>query len=147
MLRSARAEQQTTVSRACHLLVFSVGGRQLAVKTDEVGGISGWQGSIPVPSRTPFVSAVVRQDSAVLPVFNLAGLLQVVAQGEDLLCLTAKQRQGLMAICIDAEMPVLHTVDISAITPYRGHDLKAVGCFSNGLDEVPIISLGQLGSA
>ena len=84
---------------------------------------------------------------AVLPVFNLAGLLQVVAQGEELLCLTAKQRNGMMAICIDADMPVLYTVEVSAIAPYRGHEFKAVGTFLNGLDEVPILSLAQLGTA
>ncbi len=147
MLRSARAEQKTATSRTCNLLVFSVGGRALAAKTDEVGGISNWEGSIPVPSRTPFVTAVVRKDDAVLPVFNLAGLLQVVAQGEELLCLTAKQRNGMMAICIDADMPVLYTVEVSAIAPYRGHEFKAVGTFLNGLDEVPILSLAQLGTA
>jgi chemotaxis signal transduction protein len=147
MLRSARTEKTRTESRTCHLLVFSVGGRYLAVKTDEVGGISSWNGSIPVPSRTPFVSAVVRKDDVVLPVFNLAGLLKVVVQGDELLCLTAKQRQGMMAICIDAEMPVLHTLDTSSVTAYRGRDLNAVGSFLSGLDEIPIISLAQLGTA
>jgi chemotaxis signal transduction protein len=129
------------------LLVFSVGGRHLAVKTDEVAGISGWTQSIPVPSRTPFVSAVVRHEDIVLPVFNLAGLLQVVVQGDEPLCLTAKQNQGMMAICIDEEMPVLQTLDTSAVTAYRGRDLKAIGSFLNGLDEIPIISLAQLGTA
>ena len=147
MLRSSRTEQKRTESRAYHLLVFSVGGRHLAVKTDEVGGISTWNGCIPVPSRTPFVSAVVRQDDAVLPVFNLAGFLHVVVQGDEPLCLTAKQRQGMMAICIDGEMPVLHTLEVSAIVPYRGRELNAVGSFLNGLDEIPIISLAQLGNA
>ena len=147
MLRSTRGERTKTASRSCHLLAFSVGGRQLAVKTDEVAGISGWKGSISVPSRTPFVSAVVRQDAVVLPVFNLAGLLRVAVQGDELLCLTAKHRDGLMAICIDAEMPVLHTLDVTAIKAYRGNEFKAVGTFTNGFDEIPIISLAQLGSA
>jgi len=147
MLRSTRSEQKAVASRTCNLLTFSVGGRHLAVKTDEVGGISSWKGSLPVPSRTPFVSAVVRQDDRVLPVFNLAGLLRVVAQGEELLCLTAKQQQGMMAICIDAEMPELHTLEVSAITPYRGHDVRAVGSFLHGLDVIPILSLAQLGTA
>jgi hypothetical protein len=93
------------------------------------------------------VSAVVRQEDAVLPVFNLAGLLHVVVQGDEPLCLTAKQRHGMMAICIDEEMPVLHTLDVSTVSPYRGRELNAVGSFLNGLDEIPIISLTQLGSA
>jgi hypothetical protein len=53
----------------------------------------------------------------------------------------------MMAICIDAEMPVLHTLEVSAITPYRGHELKAVGSFLHGFDEIPILSLAQLGTA
>jgi hypothetical protein len=44
-------------------------------------------------------------------------------------------------------MPVLQTLDTSAVTAYRGRDLKAIGSFLNGLDEIPIISLAQLGTA
>jgi chemotaxis signal transduction protein len=147
MLRSVRGEQGKAVSRSCHLLVFSVGGRQLAVKTEEVAGLAGWKGSIPIPSRTPYVSAVVRQDAAVVPVFSLAEFLRVTVQGDELLCLTAKHRLGAMAICIDAAMPALHTIDPADMKAYRGNEFAAVGMFVNGLDEIPIISLAQLGSA
>jgi chemotaxis signal transduction protein len=129
------------------LLIFSVGGRRLAVKTDEVAGISEWRGSIPVPSRTQFVSAVVRKDKEVFPVFDLAGLLHVRVKGEELLCLTAKHHLGAVAICIDEDMPVLHTVDASAIQAFRGGEFEAIGSFSSGLDQIPIISLAKLGSA
>jgi len=147
MLRSANGSHQKPASRSCKLLVFSVGGRRLAAKTDEVAGISVWKESIPVPSRTPFISAVIRQDQNILPVFDLAELLRVSVRGDCLLCLTAKHPRGTMAICIDQEMPVLHTLDLAAIQTYRGEEFPSIGSFSSGLDEIPILSLSKLGSA
>lgn len=147
MLRGAGGRQQKVSSRSCHLLMFTVGGRRLAAKADEVGGISAWNGSLTVPSRTPFVSAVVRQDRSLFPVFNLAELLRVTVQGEQALCLLAKQPGGTMAICIDEEMPSLHTLDAASIHPYQGNEFPAVGSFSMGFEEVPIISLARLGAA
>ncbi len=147
MLRSSLQRKQKAGPQSCPLLIFSVGGRRLAVKTDEVAGISAWKGSIPVPSRTPFVSAVVRKDKDVFPVFDLAELLHVTVKGEELLCLTAKHHRGAMAICIDEDMPVLHTLDAAAIQAYRGGEFEAIGSFANGLDQIPIISLAKLGSA
>jgi chemotaxis signal transduction protein len=126
--------------------VFSVGGRRLAAKTDEVAGISEWKESIPVPSRTPFISAVVREDQVVLPVFDLAELLHVSARGDYLLCLKAKHPRGTMAICIDEKMPILHTLDFATIQPCREREFCSIGSFSSGLDEIPIISLSKLGS-
>lgn len=52
-----------------------------------------------------------------------------------------------MAICIDEEMPVLHSLDIAKIQTYRGQDLDAAGCFADEFEEVPIISLSRLGAA
>jgi chemotaxis signal transduction protein len=147
MLRPSLARQQKSGIRSCPLLIFSVGGRRLAVKTDEVVGISEWKGSIPVPSRTQFVSAVVRKGDEVFSVFDLAGLLHVRVRGEELLCLTAKHPRGAMAICIDEDMPVLHTIDTAAIQAYRGGEFEAVGNFESGPDQIPIISLVKLGSA
>lgn len=118
----------------------------MAVKTEEVAGISQWAGSIAVPSRTPFVSAVVRRDQDVLPVFDLAGLLRVRPHGEELLCLTAKHPRGELAVCIDEEMPILHTLDTDGIQAYQGTEFEAVGSFMSGLDEIPIISLAKLGT-
>jgi chemotaxis signal transduction protein len=118
----------------------------LAVKTDEVAGISQWPGSIAVPSRTPFVSAVVRREREVLPVFDLANLLHVTPRGDTLLCITAKHPRGPMAICIDEEMPVLHHLDAGAMRAYRGSEFEAVGSFQSGLDEIPILSFATLGS-
>lgn len=147
MLRGTVGRQQKVAPRSCHLLVFTVGGRRLAVRTEEVGGISAWNGSLPVPSRTPFVSAVVRQDRGVFPVFNLAELLRVTVQGELTLCLLAKQPGGAMAICIDEEMPSLHKLDVASVRPYQGSEFPAAGTFSVGFEEIPIISLARLGNA
>lgn len=147
MLRPSLARKQKSGPQSCPLLVFSVGGRRLAVKTDEVADISEWRGSISVPSRTQFVSAVMRKDREVFPVFDLAGLLRVRVRGEKLLCLTAKHHRGALAICIDEDMPVLHALDTAAIQAYRGEDFEAIGNFSSGLDQIPIISLAKLGSA
>lgn len=147
MLRGAAGRQRHTTSRMCHLLVFSVGGRKLAVKTEEIGGISAWTGSIPVPSRTPYVSSIVRREQAVWPVFDLAGMLKVRVRGDQRLCLMAKQPTGAMAICIDEEMPVLHTLDAARIRAYRSQEIEAVGCFADEFEDVPIISVARLGSA
>jgi chemotaxis signal transduction protein len=147
MLRSSAGKQQPTSHHACPLLVFSVGGRRLAVKTEEVAGISEWKGSIPVPSRTPFVSAIVRNDRHVFPVFDLAELLKVSVRGDHLLCLTVKHPDGAMALCIDEEMPVLHTLAATAIQRYQGHEVETVGSFASGFDEIPIIAMSKLASA
>lgn len=147
MLRSSVGTKQKTRSHTCPLVMFSVGGRRLAVKTDEVAGISEWKGSIPVPSRTPFVAAVVRREQQVFPVFDLAGLLQVSIQGKHLLSLTVKHPDGAMAVCIDEEMPILHTLDTAAIQVYQGGEFKAVGSFRSGFDEIPIIAVSKLAAA
>lgn len=145
MLRASLTRKQQSGPQSCPLLIFSVGGRRLAVKTDEVVDISEWRGSIPVPSTTRFVSAVVRKEKDVFPVFDLAGLLHVRVRGEELLCLTVKHHHGAMAICIDEDMPVLHTLDTAAVQAYQGGDFEAIGSFSSGLDQIPIISLAKLG--
>lgn len=147
MLRGAAGRQRQATSRMCHLLVFTVGGRKLAAKTEEIGGVSIWTKSIPVPSSTPFVSSVIRRDQTVFPVYDLAGMLNVRVKGSQRLCLMAKQPAGAMAICIDEEMPVLHSLDATKIQAYRGQDLDAAGCFADEFEEVPIISLSRLGAA
>jgi chemotaxis signal transduction protein len=147
MLRSGSASQKKAAPRSWNLLVFSVGGRRLAVKTDEVASVSQWKESTPVPSQTPFVSSVIRDDETVLPVFDLAGLLNVSVRGDDRLCLTAKHPRGPMAICIDGEMPVLHTLDPASIQPCQGEAFDSLGSFASGLENVPIIALSKLGVA
>lgn len=145
MLRTTGPAQHRETPRSWHLLVFSVGGRRLAVKTLEVGGISQWRESIPVAGGTPFVSAVIRLNQTVLPVFDLAGVLQRTIQGNSLLCLRVKHSLGEMAICIDEEIPVLQTLDLSMIRPYRDNDVPAEGSYAHGQEEVPILAVSRLG--
>ncbi len=148
MLRSPFAKKKSEApNQSWTLLVFSVGGRRLAVKTTEVAGVSAWNGSLPVPSRTPFVSAVIRDEQGVVPVFDLAELLHVSVQGDNLLCLTAKHPRGAMAICIDEEMPILHTIEAAAVESYQDGDIDAVGKFASGFDQIPILAFARLGSA
>lgn len=146
MLRIGEKHQRQAARSLWNLLVFSVGGRLLAVKTVDVAGISPWRPCIPVASRTPFFTAVVREDHAVLPVFDLSSLLHLCVQGNNPLCLRLKHPLGDMAMCIDEEMPVLHTVEGAAIQTYRGRDIPAEGSYATGLDEIPILAISQLGS-
>lgn len=146
MLRTGQKHQRETARQSWQLLVFSVGGRRLAVKTWDVSGISQWHESIPVAGRTSFVTAVVRQGQTVLPVFDLAAFLHLVVQGSSPLCLRVKHPLGEMAMCIDEEIPVLHTYDPAAIQTYQGKDLPAEGSYTNGLDEIPILSVSRLGA-
>ncbi len=144
MLRGANGNQRKQAARSWNLVVFSVGGRRLAVKAEELRGIAKWTGSIPVTSDMPFVSSVICVDQTEFPVFDLASMLHVAVRGDSLLCLMAKHAQGTMAICIDEEMPVLHALDPTAIQPYRGEEFPVIGSFSNGVDQIPILSIAQL---
>jgi chemotaxis signal transduction protein len=146
MLRTGQKHQRETARQSWQLLVFSVGGRRLAVKTSDVSGISHWNESIPVAGRTSFVTAVVRQGQTVLPVFDLAASLHLTVQGSSPLCLRVKHPLGEMAMCIDEEIPVLHTVDPASIQTYQGKDVLAEGSYTNGLDEIPILSVSQIGA-
>lgn len=128
------------------LLVFSVGGRRLAVKTSEISGISQWNSPIPVGSRTPFIEAVVRQGQAVLPVFDLASALRLCVEGRNPLCLRVKHPLGDMVMCIDEEVPILQTVEPAAIQTYQEKNMPTEGSYTSGLDEIPILSIAQLGS-
>ncbi len=145
MLRTSERFQQHTTRRSWDVLVFSVGGRRLAVKTLDVGGVSQWGEPVPVAGRTPFVTAVVRLNQMVLPVFDLASSLRLSVQGSPL-CLKVRHPLGDMVMCIDEEIPVLHTLHPSMIQNYRGTDVPADGSYVNGLDEIPILSVSRLGA-
>jgi len=115
------------------------------VKTLEVGGISPWHESIPVFGRTPFVTAVVRFNQTVLPVIDLAAALHRIVQGNNRLCLRVKHALGDMVICIDEEIPVLRTLDLSLIQTYRDRDVPADGSYAHGQEDVPILAVSRLG--
>lgn len=145
MLRTGAKSQPHGMRQSWRVLVFSVGGRRLAVKTGEVTEISRWTSSIPVSGETPFVTAVVRIDHVVLPVFDLAAVLHCGVQGSHPLCLRVKHSLGEMVICIDEAIPVLHTIDQSMIQTYRNTDLPTEGSYVNDLEEIPILSVSRLG--
>lgn len=126
------------------LLLFSIGRRRLAVRMEEVVGVTPWSASVPVTGETPFVSGLVRQDQVVLPVFDLAGLLRVSVEGGYPLCLVAKHPLGNMAICIDEVMPTMQMVDSEYLRTYQGNDLPAEQSCVIDLEEIPILHISQL---
>ena len=128
-------------------MVFSVGGMKLAARTEDVGGVSPWTETIPVPSRTPFVQAMLKRDNHVMPVYDLAARLSLTVQGDPLLCLVARHLDGPMAICIDADVPSLETVDTTAIRPNGRRDIESLGSVTIGENDVAIVALKQLGKS
>ncbi|MDH4186596.1 MAG: chemotaxis protein CheW [Nitrospira sp.] len=148
MLRAARGQQRTQAAkRSWSVLVFSVGGKRLAARTEDVGGVAPWVESIPVPSRTPFVQAMLKRGNQVMPVYDLAAQLNCRLQGDLLLCLVARHIDGPLAICIDADMPSLETVDATAIRPNANGDADMLGAVTIGGNEVAIVALQRLGRA
>ena len=146
MLRAAREKRQAQVTKqSWPVMVFSVGGMKLAARTEDVEGISSWAASIPVPSRTPFVQAMLKRDNHVMPVYDLASRLNCKLQGDLLLCLIARHLDGPMAICIDADMPSLETVDTMAIRPTDREDIETLGSAMIAGREVAIVALQRLG--
>ena len=146
MLRATRGQQQAQATkRTWNMVLFSVGGIKLAARTEDVGGISPWSRSIPVPSRTPFVHAMLKRDHDVIPVYDLATRLSRTPQGDPLLCLVARHLDGPMAICIDADVPSLETVDVLAIRPSGSEDIETLGMVTIGGEDVAIVALQRLG--
>jgi chemotaxis signal transduction protein len=146
MLRAARGQQHAQATkRSWNMVLFSVGGIKLAARTEDVGGISPWTQSIPVPSRTPFVHAMLKRDHDVIPVYDLATRLSRTLQGAPLLCLVARHLDGPMAICIDADVPSLETVDVVAIRPSCSEDIETLGMVTIGGEDVAIVALQRLG--
>lgn len=125
--------------------MFSVDGVRLAARTEDVGGVSPWTESTPVPSRTPFVQAMMKRGDQVMPIYDLAARLNRRLQGHSFLCLVARQFDGPMAICIDAELPSLETVDATAIRMGSSGDLETLGSVTIEGEEVTIVALQRLG--
>jgi chemotaxis signal transduction protein len=137
--------RSSKLAKTIPLVIFSVGRRRLAARAEEVGGIWPWTPTMPVPSGTPFVNAVMRRGDEVMPVFDLADRLRVQVEESGRLCLIAKRRDGPMAICIDGDIPTLHVLDPDGIRPAGSADADVVGTCRIGDHEVPIFSLVQLG--
>ena len=146
MLRAARGQQQVQATKlSWNLMVFSIGGVKLAARTEDVEGVSPWTEIIPVPSRTPFVKAMLKRDNHVMPVYDLATRLSRTLQGEPLLCLMARHLDGSMAICIDAAVPSLETVDVKMIRQIGRGDIETLGSVMISGDDVAIVALQRLG--
>lgn len=126
-------------------MVFSIGGVKLAARTEDVGGVSPWTWTIPIPSRTPFVQAMLKRDNHVMPVYDLAARLNLAVQGAPLLCLVARHLDGPMAICIDAAVPSLEAVNPAAIRPNNSEDIESLGLVTIGAQDVSIVALQRLG--
>ncbi len=134
-----------TESRMQGLVVFSVGGQRLAARTEEIGGVLPWTGTIAVPSDTPFVAALVRQENRCLPVFDLAAKFDRTMNEEAPLCLIVKHLDGPLAICIDSQVPSLHMVARSSMHYQVGSDPDIAGRCVADKEELPIINLMTLG--
>ncbi|WP_447980215.1 chemotaxis protein CheW [Candidatus Nitrospira bockiana] len=144
-LKFKPAARATAEQRQAAVLLFSVGGRRIAARAREVGGIWPWSQPVVVPSGTPFISALLRRNGDVFPVFDLARKLGVTVKGDVPLCVIAKRHDGPIAICIDSEMPSLQVIDESTIRPVPWRDSDVVGTCRIGVEEVPLYSLARLG--
>jgi chemotaxis signal transduction protein len=146
MLRAARHREQTVrAKKSWNLVVFCVGGMKLAARAEDVGGVAPWSEPVPVPSRTPFVGAMIKREKDFLPVYDLATRLRREPEGDGLLCLIARHVDGPMAICIDAVIPSLRDVEVGQITPGKRLDLETLGSFNDEGDEIEIVALQRLG--
>jgi hypothetical protein len=52
-----------------------------------------------------------------------------------------------MAICIDADVPSIETVDATAIRPNGRGDIETLGSFTIDGDDVAIVALQRLGQS
>jgi chemotaxis signal transduction protein len=143
MLQS-QANRSKTVSSKKWVTVFSVGGRHFATGMEEVSGIIHWPSVVPVPSQTPFVNAVAWRGKEVLPIFDLAGQFHLTIES-DPLCLLVKHEDGLMAVRIDSEMPILQSVDRELIQLSDNADSVVVGKCTIDDESIDLLCLTKLG--
>ena len=146
MLQSQASRKKTVISKQW-VTVFSVGGRRFAAGMEEVSGIVQWPSVVPVPSQTPFVNAVAWRGKEVLPIFDLAGQFQLTIESDPPLCLLAKHEDGLMAVCIDSEMPILQSIDHASIQLSDGADPVVVGTCTIDDQPIDLLCLTRLGKS
>lgn len=146
MKTSLGLKSKSNAARPLSFVVFSVGGRRLATRVEEVGGVGPWVNPTVIPSHTPYVNAMIRQGEEFLPVFDLSASLGVAVKGDDLFCLVAKHGKGPMAICIDEDIPSIHTVEQSSITPPPGKEPGVVGSCLVGSEKISIFSFLHIGA-
>lgn len=141
-----RRRDAANLTKICTLVSFSVGGQRLAARIEEVGGVWPWSTPTFVPSRTAYVNGIVRHGKDMLPVFDLAGKLNVAVESPAPFCLIARHDKGPLAICIDGEVPSVHNVEETSIkrTPSGNEEMNET-C-QLGTDEVPIYSFKRIGA-
>jgi chemotaxis signal transduction protein len=127
------------------LMIFSLGGRRLAARTDEMAGVRLWGPTVAIPSRTAYINRLLRHGDEVLPVYDLGARLHLRPVGALPLCLIAKHQKGMLAVCIDAELPKLRPLAglTGSVTPAKDADVLGT-CQSEG-ETIPVISLATLG--
>jgi chemotaxis signal transduction protein len=100
---------------------------------------------MPVPSRTPFVGAILRHGEDILPVFDLAARLCLDPAGISPWCLILKRGDGPVAVRIDGEMPQIHAVKADALRPPEGAAPDIDSVCRIGAEEVSVLSVTTLG--
>jgi hypothetical protein len=88
---------------------------------------------------------MLKRDNHVMPVYDLATRLSRKLEGDPLLCLLVRHLDGPMAICIDADVPSLETVDATAIRPNGRGDIETLGSVTIGGEDLAIVALQRLG--
>ena len=146
MLQS-QASRSKTVSSKQWVTVFSIGGRHFAVGMEEVSGIIHWPSVVPVPSQTPFMNAVAWRGKEVLPIFDLAEQFHLTVESDPPLCLLVKHEDGLMAVRIDSEMPILQSVDRGLIQLSDKADSVVVGKCTIDDEPIDLLCLIKLGKS
>ena len=143
MLQSQASRKKTVISKQW-VTVFSVGGRRFAASMEEVSGIVQWPSVAPVPSQTPFVNAVAWRGKEVLPIFDLAGQFHLTIESDPPLCLLAKHEDGLVAVRIDSDMPILESIDHASIQLSDGADPVVVGTCTINDQPIDLLCLRKL---
>ncbi|WHZ15072.1 MAG: hypothetical protein OJF52_001913 [Nitrospira sp.] len=146
--RQSRVERKGVAqARGQGMVVFSVAGRRLAAKTEEIDGVVPWPGAMLVPSDTPFVTSLIRREKGCFPVFDLAAKFNRAMRESESLCLIVKHVDGPIAIRIDPQVPSLHLVAQSVVHYRPGADPDIAGTCVAGEEELPIINLTTLGTS
>ena len=133
-------------TKTCTVVLFSIGGRRLAARIEEIGGVWPWTTPTLVPSRTAYVNAIARHGNEMLPVFDLAGKLDVEVKSGAPFCLVAKHDKGPLAICIDGEVPSVHNVEESSIRPAPIANEDIPETCQIGIEEIPVYSFKNIGA-
>lgn len=119
MLRPQASQKKSALDKKL-VMIFSMGGQSFAAPMEEIGGIIYWPDGLMVPSETPFLNAVVWREKDIMPVFDLAEMLDLTIESDPPLCLLVKHEDGPLAVRIESNVPILQSVDCSSIKPPEG---------------------------